>query len=74
MHEKPTSYIHIRLCIKYFTCLVTEDFYSLFFFPTAQDVTYFCPFTGALRGTVTVTNYRLFFKCMDRVCFSDLKK
>nr|XP_057942279.1 myotubularin-related protein 2 [Doryrhamphus excisus] len=32
----------------------------------AQDVTYFCPFTGALRGTITVTNYRLFFKCMDR--------
>ncbi|XP_070773314.1 phosphatidylinositol-3,5-bisphosphate 3-phosphatase MTMR2 isoform X2 [Enoplosus armatus] len=32
----------------------------------AQDVTYFCPFTGALRGTVTITNYRLFFKCMDR--------
>ncbi|XP_044079631.1 myotubularin-related protein 2 isoform X1 [Siniperca chuatsi] len=32
----------------------------------AQDVTYFCPFTGALRGTVTVTNYRLFFKCIDR--------
>uniref|UniRef100_A0A8D0AVX6 Phosphatidylinositol-3,5-bisphosphate 3-phosphatase MTMR2 n=1 Tax=Sander lucioperca TaxID=283035 RepID=A0A8D0AVX6_SANLU len=27
-----------------------------------QDVTYFCPFIGALRGTVTVTNYRLFFK------------
>ncbi|KAK2881852.1 hypothetical protein Q8A73_022362 [Channa argus] len=32
----------------------------------ALDVTYFCPFIGALRGTVTVTNYRLFFKCMDR--------
>uniref|UniRef100_A0A1A7WX63 Phosphatidylinositol-3,5-bisphosphate 3-phosphatase MTMR2 n=1 Tax=Iconisemion striatum TaxID=60296 RepID=A0A1A7WX63_9TELE len=32
----------------------------------AQDVTYFCPFTGALRGTVMVTNYRLFFKSMDR--------
>ncbi|XP_074528982.1 phosphatidylinositol-3,5-bisphosphate 3-phosphatase MTMR2 isoform X2 [Halichoeres trimaculatus] len=32
----------------------------------AQDVTYFCPFIGALRGTVTVTNYRLFFRCMDR--------
>uniref|UniRef100_A0A665WWN9 Phosphatidylinositol-3,5-bisphosphate 3-phosphatase MTMR2 n=1 Tax=Echeneis naucrates TaxID=173247 RepID=A0A665WWN9_ECHNA len=32
----------------------------------AQDVTYFCPFTGPLRGTVTVTNYRLFFKCMER--------
>ncbi|XP_036975052.1 myotubularin-related protein 2 isoform X1 [Acanthopagrus latus] len=32
----------------------------------AQDITYFCPFIGALRGTVTVTNYRLFFKCIDR--------
>ncbi|KAM6910993.1 phosphatidylinositol-3,5-bisphosphate 3-phosphatase MTMR2 isoform 3-T3 [Lycodopsis pacificus] len=32
----------------------------------AQDVTYFCPFIGALRGTVIVTNYRLFFRCMDR--------
>ncbi|KAK5618861.1 Myotubularin- protein 2 [Crenichthys baileyi] len=32
----------------------------------ADDITYFCPFTGALRGTVMVTNYRLFFKSMDR--------
>ncbi|XP_068600513.1 myotubularin-related protein 2 isoform X3 [Brachionichthys hirsutus] len=32
----------------------------------AQDITYFCPFIGPLRGTVMVTNYRLFFKCMDR--------
>ncbi|XP_017291336.1 myotubularin-related protein 2 [Kryptolebias marmoratus] len=32
----------------------------------AQDITYFCPFTGALRGTVMVTNYRLLFKSMDR--------
>ncbi|KAM7397816.1 hypothetical protein PAMA_005916 [Pampus argenteus] len=32
----------------------------------AQDITYFCPFVGALRGSVTITNYRLFFKCMDR--------
>ncbi|XP_075876545.1 phosphatidylinositol-3,5-bisphosphate 3-phosphatase MTMR2 isoform X3 [Nelusetta ayraudi] len=32
----------------------------------AKDVTYFCPFIGALRGIVTVTNYRLFFKCTDR--------
>uniref|UniRef100_A0A3Q2NQT6 Phosphatidylinositol-3,5-bisphosphate 3-phosphatase MTMR2 n=1 Tax=Fundulus heteroclitus TaxID=8078 RepID=A0A3Q2NQT6_FUNHE len=31
-----------------------------------HDITYFCPFTGALRGTVMVTNYRLFFKSMDR--------
>uniref|UniRef100_A0A8C8GZ65 Phosphatidylinositol-3,5-bisphosphate 3-phosphatase MTMR2 n=1 Tax=Oncorhynchus tshawytscha TaxID=74940 RepID=A0A8C8GZ65_ONCTS len=33
---------------------------------TAKDVTYICPYIGALRGTLTVTNYRLFFKCMDR--------
>lgn len=32
----------------------------------AKDITYFCPFIGALRGIVTVTNYRLFFKCTDR--------
>ncbi|XP_068457311.1 myotubularin-related protein 2 isoform X1 [Clinocottus analis] len=32
----------------------------------AQDVTYFCPFIGALRGSVIVTNYRLFFRSMDR--------
>ncbi|XP_043997150.1 myotubularin-related protein 2 isoform X2 [Gambusia affinis] len=32
----------------------------------AHDITYFCPFTGALRGTVMVTNYRLFFKSMDK--------
>ncbi|CAG5875461.1 phosphatidylinositol-3,5-bisphosphate 3-phosphatase MTMR2 [Menidia menidia] len=33
---------------------------------SAQDITYFCPFTGALRGKVIVTNYRLFFRSMDR--------
>ncbi|CAL9685707.1 unnamed protein product [Knipowitschia caucasica] len=32
----------------------------------AKDVTYFCPFIGAIRGSVIITNYRLFFKCMDR--------
>uniref|UniRef100_A0A3Q4N0Y3 Phosphatidylinositol-3,5-bisphosphate 3-phosphatase MTMR2 n=1 Tax=Neolamprologus brichardi TaxID=32507 RepID=A0A3Q4N0Y3_NEOBR len=44
-------------------CIITFILLLLFI---AQDVTYFCPFTGALRGTVTVTNYRLFFKSMDR--------
>uniref|UniRef100_A0A673YY95 Phosphatidylinositol-3,5-bisphosphate 3-phosphatase MTMR2 n=1 Tax=Salmo trutta TaxID=8032 RepID=A0A673YY95_SALTR len=48
------------------TCL---NFYL--YFLTAKDVTYICPYIGALRGTLTVTNYRLFFRCMDRVCFSD---
>lgn len=34
---------------------------------SAKDVTYICPFTGAVRGTLTVTNYRLYFKSMERV-------
>uniref|UniRef100_A0A8C6QY60 Myotubularin phosphatase domain-containing protein n=1 Tax=Nannospalax galili TaxID=1026970 RepID=A0A8C6QY60_NANGA len=29
---------------------------------TANDGTYICPFTGAVRGTLMVTNYRLYFK------------
>uniref|UniRef100_A0A4W3J848 Phosphatidylinositol-3,5-bisphosphate 3-phosphatase MTMR2 n=1 Tax=Callorhinchus milii TaxID=7868 RepID=A0A4W3J848_CALMI len=33
---------------------------------TAKDVTYICPFTGVVRGTLTVTNYRLYFKSLDR--------
>ncbi|XP_023648320.2 phosphatidylinositol-3,5-bisphosphate 3-phosphatase MTMR2 isoform X1 [Paramormyrops kingsleyae] len=33
---------------------------------TASDVTYICPFLGAIRGSLTVTNYRLFFKCLDK--------
>uniref|UniRef100_A0A671KLR6 Phosphatidylinositol-3,5-bisphosphate 3-phosphatase MTMR2 n=1 Tax=Sinocyclocheilus anshuiensis TaxID=1608454 RepID=A0A671KLR6_9TELE len=33
---------------------------------TAKDVTYICPFIGPVRGSLTVTNYRLFFRCTDR--------
>ncbi|KAF4073484.1 hypothetical protein AMELA_G00259180 [Ameiurus melas] len=32
----------------------------------AEDVTYICPFVGAVRGTLTVTNYRLFFRSVNR--------
>uniref|UniRef100_A0A8C2JUG0 Phosphatidylinositol-3,5-bisphosphate 3-phosphatase MTMR2 n=1 Tax=Cyprinus carpio TaxID=7962 RepID=A0A8C2JUG0_CYPCA len=31
-----------------------------------KDVTYICPFIGPVRGSLTVTNYRLFFRCTDR--------
>uniref|UniRef100_A0AAR2JL71 Phosphatidylinositol-3,5-bisphosphate 3-phosphatase MTMR2 n=1 Tax=Pygocentrus nattereri TaxID=42514 RepID=A0AAR2JL71_PYGNA len=31
-----------------------------------KDVTYICPFVGALRGTLTVTNFRLFFRGISR--------
>ncbi|XP_072170820.1 phosphatidylinositol-3,5-bisphosphate 3-phosphatase MTMR2-like [Diadema setosum] len=32
----------------------------------AKDVTYLCPFTGPMRGTLTITNYKLYFKGVDR--------
>ncbi|CAH1776561.1 unnamed protein product [Owenia fusiformis] len=33
----------------------------------AKDVTYLCPYNnGAIRGTITVTNYRMFFKSSDK--------
>uniref|UniRef100_A0A8C2F639 Phosphatidylinositol-3,5-bisphosphate 3-phosphatase MTMR2 n=1 Tax=Cyprinus carpio TaxID=7962 RepID=A0A8C2F639_CYPCA len=33
---------------------------------SAKDVTYICPFIGPVRGSLSVTNYRLFFRCTDR--------
>ncbi|XP_026768088.1 myotubularin-related protein 2 isoform X2 [Pangasianodon hypophthalmus] len=32
----------------------------------AKDVTYICPFVGAVRGTLTVTSYRLYFRSVNR--------
>ncbi|UYV64126.1 MTMR2 [Cordylochernes scorpioides] len=32
----------------------------------ARDVTYLCPYTGPVRGTLWVTNYKLYFKSTDR--------
>ncbi|XP_072119519.1 phosphatidylinositol-3,5-bisphosphate 3-phosphatase MTMR2 isoform X5 [Mobula birostris] len=33
---------------------------------SSKDVTYICPFTGTVKGTLTVTNYRLYFKSLER--------
>ncbi|KAJ8920453.1 hypothetical protein NQ315_005321 [Exocentrus adspersus] len=32
----------------------------------ARDVTYLCPYHGPARGTLTVTNYKLYFKSGDK--------
>ncbi|XP_014667410.1 PREDICTED: myotubularin-related protein 2-like [Priapulus caudatus] len=32
----------------------------------ARDVTYLCPYTGPTRGTLAVTNYKLYFRSVDR--------
>ena len=31
----------------------------------ALDVTYLCPFSGPKKGTLMVTNYRLYFRSME---------
>ncbi|XP_076829823.1 myotubularin-related protein 1a isoform X9 [Brachyhypopomus gauderio] len=33
---------------------------------TAKDVTYICPFTGAVTGTLTLTDYKLYFISLER--------
>lgn len=32
----------------------------------AKDVTYLCPYNGPARGTLIITNYKLFFKSLDK--------
>lgn len=32
----------------------------------ARDVTYLCPFSGPARGVLSVTNYKLYFKSLER--------
>lgn len=32
----------------------------------ARDVTYLCPYYGPARGILTVTNYKLYFRSVDR--------
>ncbi|XP_076130407.1 myotubularin-related protein 1b [Alosa pseudoharengus] len=32
----------------------------------AKDVMYICPFSGAVSGTLTITDYKLYFKCLAR--------
>jgi hypothetical protein len=32
----------------------------------AREVTYLCPYSGPARGVLSVTNYRLHFRSMDR--------
>ncbi|CAL1295648.1 unnamed protein product [Larinioides sclopetarius] len=36
------------------------------FHSRARDVTYLCPFTGPVRGTLFVTSYKLFFRSTDK--------
>lgn len=33
----------------------------------AKDVMYICPFMGAVSGTLTVTDFKMYFKNVERV-------
>lgn len=41
--------------------------YDSFMFLADKDLIYMCPFNGALKGKVFITNYRLYFKSTDTV-------
>lgn len=40
-----------------------------FFFLSVKDVMYICPFMGAVSGTLTVTDFKMYFKNVERVSF-----
>lgn len=39
------------------------------FFLSVKDVMYICPFVGAVTGTLTVTDFKMYFKSVERVSF-----
>lgn len=34
---------------------------------TVKDVMYICPFSGLINGTLTITDYKLYFTSVERV-------
>uniref|UniRef100_A0A671QDS8 phosphatidylinositol-3,5-bisphosphate 3-phosphatase n=1 Tax=Sinocyclocheilus anshuiensis TaxID=1608454 RepID=A0A671QDS8_9TELE len=46
--------------------MVDKLLYAVVFFFTVKDVMYICPFSGVVRGTLTITDYKLFFKSLVR--------
>nr|XP_020450595.1 myotubularin-related protein 1-like isoform X7 [Monopterus albus] len=41
---------------------------------TVQDVMYICPFSGLVNGTLTITDYKLYFTSVERPLFAFLYK
>lgn len=35
--------------------------------PAVEDVMYICPFSGLVNGTLTITDYKLYFTSVERV-------
>lgn len=39
----------------------------LLFVCSVKDVMYICPFSGLINGTLTITDYKLYFTSVERV-------
>ena len=49
--------------------IIDKIFLILLIFSSDKDLIYICPFSGALKGKVFITNYRLFFKSTEAVSY-----
>uniref|UniRef100_A0A4W5LK50 Myotubularin related protein 1a n=1 Tax=Hucho hucho TaxID=62062 RepID=A0A4W5LK50_9TELE len=65
------SLFHVKSDITLFAVLPLNTVSTLLciclFVPSAKDVMYICPFTGLVTGTLTSTNYKLYFISLERV-------
>lgn len=64
---KPLVSLIIPDCAQVLFVLVLSYFITCFPVLTVKDVIYICPFTGAVMGTLTVTDYKLYFISLERV-------
>lgn len=55
-YDRSSSCWHVSVCL-----------FLLLFVPSAKDVMYICPFTGLVTGTLTSTDYKLYFISLERV-------
>lgn len=65
--SKPLVCMIIPDCARVLFVLVFSYLITCFPAFTVKDVIYICPLTGAVRGTLTVTDYKLYFISLERV-------
>lgn len=60
--------VTLILLIKFFTCQhMIICCCCLFLLHAVKDVMYICPFSGLVTGTLTITDYKLYFTSLERV-------
>lgn len=73
--SKPPVSLIVPDCARALFVLVLSCLKTCFSVFTVKDVIYICPFTGAVKGTLTVTEYKLYFISLERVriqCGADI--